>query len=298
MRKFLSRISGYSILFLAIAGLLLFFAIIPERGGLFGIKTILAKGGDIDSVFAQERESRSESPPAEGGAPRKPLWETDWSHALNIIATLLLASVLSGLISYRRRGGSAQIEFTEAHIILSVAAALMMMIIGSQIARAFGLMGAASIVRYRYSLKSPKEASSLVIALGIGMACGVGLFPLAIIASLYIVLMNLLFAHIPQKLKKALFPASWTWNLRVRTTDPEKTLAMIKELLSKNNVNYKVKELQGDKGAENNQTDIEVEIYGNIDRNAFAENISQCGVVRVRWRQEKTENYIDMDMDG
>lgn len=60
-----------------------------------------------------------------------------------------------------------------AHFVLALAVVLVMMIIGSELARAFGLIGVAAIVMYRYSLNKPIEASSLVIALGLGMACGV-----------------------------------------------------------------------------------------------------------------------------
>ncbi len=259
--------------------------------------TTTAFAQSIDSLFTSTGETQAEGPPDEGGAPRKPLWDTDWSNAFNIIATLLLASVLSALVSYRRGGGKAQMDFTEAHVVLSVAAALMMMIIGSQIARAFGLMGAASIVRYRYSLKSPKEASSLVIALGVGMACGVGLYPLAIIASLYIVAMIFIFEHLPDGLKKALFPTSWNWNLRVRTIDPDDTLAKMKEILSDEEVVFKIKRVRGDRGPNSDQTEIEVEIAGYVDRNHFAEEITGPNVIRVRWKREKSSSWDDLEIE-
>jgi uncharacterized membrane protein YhiD involved in acid resistance len=267
----------------------------PDLDGILNSATAFAQD-DASQIFTGNSDSPTEGPPDEGGAPRKTLWDTDWSDALNILATLFLASVLSGLVSYRRRGGSAQMDFTEAHIVLSAASALMMMIIGSQIARAFGLMGAASIVRYRYSLKSPKEASSLVIALGIGMACGVGLYSLAIIASLYIVVVINLLEHIPSGLKKALFPTNWTWNLRVRTTEPDEMLATIKVLLLREDVSYKIKKIIGDKGLESNQTDIEVEILGNIDRNEFAEKLASDDVIRVQWKQDKSSTFDDFEI--
>jgi len=294
MKNILSKLGGNIPVIFVITGLILILALTPGLDGLLHSATAFAQSEAVD-ILSGNTDSPAEGPPEEGGAPSKPLWETDWSSALNILATLFLASVLSGLVSYRRRGGSAQMDFTEAHIVLSAAAALMMMIIGSQIARAFGLMGAASIVRYRYSLKSPKEASSLVIALGIGMACGVGLYPLAIIASLYIVVVINLLEHIPNGLKKALFPTNWTWNLKVRTTEPDETLLKIKEFLSKEEVGYKIKKVIGDKGAESNQTDIEVEISGNIDRNEFAERISSDDVIRIQWKQVKSSTFDDFE---
>ena len=273
---------------------------------IFGAIFILAFVPSFDdilpsaSLFAQETNELlklDSNVPAQTPTPSISLWNTDWSNALNILATLLLASVLSGLVSYRRHGGISQMDFTEAHVVLATASAMMMMIIGSQIARAFGLMGAASIVRYRYSLKSPKEASSLVIALGIGMACGVGLYPLAIISSLYIIIVINLFEYLPSGLKKVLFPANWMWNLKVRTTASDETLTQIKDFLSHENVDYKIKRVIGDKGPNNDITEIEVLIFGNVNRNLFAEELSGNNVIRVRWKQEKIMRFKDMEID-
>ncbi|RKZ29444.1 hypothetical protein DRQ36_08610 [bacterium] len=252
---------------------------------------------EIDSVFGEISTENSEGPPDEGGAPRKPLWNTDWSNAPNILATLLLASILSGLVSFRRRGGTAQMDFTEAHIVLSVAAALMMMIIGSQIARAFGLMGAASIVRYRYSLKSPKEASSLIIALGIGMACGVGLFSLAIVTSLFIVLLINLFEHMPQGLRRLLFASRWNWRLRIRTTDPDSSMEDLKSLFENKGIAYKIKRIRGERGPERDQTEIDIELPGSIDRNFIADELIGEEIVRVEWKRIQVKRSISAEID-
>ncbi len=296
MKLIHSRFWGTALIILAIIAMIALLG----HGKLFDridiSTTLLAQ--TVDSIFSSSSgQTRSEGPPAEGGAPLKPLWNTDWSSALNILATLLLTSVLSGLISYRSGGGKAQMDFTEAHIVLSIAAALMMMIIGSQIARAFGLMGAASIVRYRYSLKSPKEASSLVIALGVGMACGVGLYPLAIIVTLYIVAMVFLFEHMPKGLKKSLFSTNWNWNLRVRTTNPDATLTQIKDLLDDDDIVYKIKRVRSDRGPEKDQTEIEVEISGNIDRNNVAEELNSADILRIAWKREKSSEIDDMEIE-
>jgi len=283
MRRLQSKIGLSGIFIVAIAGMI----IILGNSQLFGQidDSVDSLFRTADTIFSSSSgESAPEGPPEEGGAPQTPLWNTDWSNALNIISTLLLTSVLSALISYRRRGGREQMDFTEAHVILSVAAALMMMIIGSQIARAFGLMGAASMVRYRYSLKSPKEASSLVIALAVGMACGVGLYPLAIIVTIYVFILVLIFEKLPSKMKKALFAVTWNWNPRV------------KKILEEEEVAYNIKRIRYDRGSENDQTEIEIEISGNIDRNYFAEEINCSDIIRIRWKRETSKNIDDLEI--
>ncbi len=50
------------------------------------------------------------------------------------------------------------------------------LIIGNNVARAFGLIGALSIVRFRNALKSPVDTVYIFWALTVGMACGTGNF--------------------------------------------------------------------------------------------------------------------------
>src|SRR5262249_33744956 len=54
-------------------------------------------------------------------------------------------------------------------------------------ARAFGIVGVASLVRYRSKVDDPKDAVVMLSALAVGLACGVGLFFLAIFSALFLV---------------------------------------------------------------------------------------------------------------
>jgi len=67
----------------------------------------------------------------------------------------------------------------QAQILLCVSGALMMVIIGDSLARAFGIAGAASIIRFRTPVDDPKDTIILFLALGMGMACGLGAFAVA-----------------------------------------------------------------------------------------------------------------------
>jgi uncharacterized membrane protein YhiD involved in acid resistance len=61
-----------------------------------------------------------------------------------------------------------------------------MLIVGSSLARAFGIVGVASLVRYRAKVNDPKDAGVMLAALGVGLAAGVGLFLLALFATAFI----------------------------------------------------------------------------------------------------------------
>ena len=67
----------------------------------------------------------------------------------------------------------------QAQILLCVAGAMVMVIIGNSVARAFGIAGAASIIRFRTPVDDPKDVVILFLLMGLGMAAGVGAFAVA-----------------------------------------------------------------------------------------------------------------------
>lgn len=65
-------------------------------------------------------------------------------------------------------------------VICSMVIGAVMLIIGSNIARAFSLVGALSIIRFRNAVKDPRDVAYIFLSMGIGMACGTGFYSVAI----------------------------------------------------------------------------------------------------------------------
>ena len=74
----------------------------------------------------------------------------------------------------------------QAQVLLCVAGAMVMVIIGSSVARAFGVAGAAGIVRFRTPVEDPKDSTILFLLVGLGMACGVGLLEVAGLGTVFL----------------------------------------------------------------------------------------------------------------
>jgi uncharacterized membrane protein YhiD involved in acid resistance len=74
----------------------------------------------------------------------------------------------------------------ETQIILAIVGALIMLVIGGSLARAFGIVGAANLIRYRAKIDDPKDAVVMLSALAVGLASGVGLYTLAIIGTIFV----------------------------------------------------------------------------------------------------------------
>ena len=75
----------------------------------------------------------------------------------------------------RERGRSME----QAQTLLCVSGAMMMIIIGNSLARAFGIAGAASIIRFRTPVEDPKDVTILFLLMGLGMSAGLGAFAVA-----------------------------------------------------------------------------------------------------------------------
>ena len=74
----------------------------------------------------------------------------------------------------------------QAQTLLCVSGALMMIIIGDSLARAFGIAGAAAIIRFRTPVDDPRDATILFLLLALGMAAGIGALPVAGLGTLAI----------------------------------------------------------------------------------------------------------------
>jgi anti-anti-sigma factor len=96
----------------------------------------------------------------------------------------LVAAALIGILvtavhkpAVRDRQGTRSME--QAQMLLCVSGALMMIIIGNSLVRAFGIAGAASIIRFRTPVDDPKDVTILFLLMGLGMSAGLGTFAVA-----------------------------------------------------------------------------------------------------------------------
>lgn len=112
---------------------------------------------------------------------------SDIGQAVANMAIALLCGFLISLLyrrTYRRPGYSA--TFVSSLAPLAMTTALVIMVIGNNLARAFGLVGALSIIRFRTAIKSTQDIVFIFFALAVGMAAGVGLHLSAIVGTVFI----------------------------------------------------------------------------------------------------------------
>ena len=99
---------------------------------------------------------------------------------LNLFVALLCGLIISVVYRFVYNGPSYSANFVNSITLLTLITALVIMVIGNNLARAFGLVGAMSIIRFRTAVRDTLDIVFIFYSLAIGMACGVGLHGLAI----------------------------------------------------------------------------------------------------------------------
>jgi uncharacterized membrane protein YhiD involved in acid resistance len=120
-----------------------------------------------------------------------PLHEPNPIHDAQVaLIRLPLATLLGAALALRprRRGTPPRTPAVlQTQIILSIVGAVVMLVVGASLARAFGIVGAANLIRYRSKIDDPKDAVVMLCTLSVGLASGVGLYVLASISTGFIV---------------------------------------------------------------------------------------------------------------
>lgn len=108
--------------------------------------------------------------------------------ANTVIFAFLLAFFLSSLIAFTYEKTSRQVArpdyFIQAMVLISIVAALVIMAIGDSLARGLGMIGALSIIRFRTTLRNPRNITFMFMAIATGIACGVYGFTIAIVGTI------------------------------------------------------------------------------------------------------------------
>ena len=104
--------------------------------------------------------------------------------AAALVLSYLLSLVVGWVYRYTHKGISYSQSYVHTLVIMGTVVSLIMLIIGSNIARAFALVGALSIIRFRNAMKETRDVGFIFMVMAIGMAVGTRFFLLAVFATL------------------------------------------------------------------------------------------------------------------
>lgn len=109
-----------------------------------------------------------------------------------LLLTMVLGIIIAKVYKHVHKGISYSESYAFSIVIVAMIVAFVMMVIGSNVARAFTLLGAFTIIRYRTAVKDPKDTAFIFLALVVGLGVGASDYELAIVGTLMIALAALL----------------------------------------------------------------------------------------------------------
>jgi len=161
------------------------FTLLPAHFPSFEVKALAAQAELAD----QAEQSRGDKGKKGDVLNDSPDTSTQLEQLRFAIVRLPIAAVLSTVLAVRpRRRGTPprQPAVIQTQIILGIVGAVVMLVVGSSLARAFGIVGAAGLVRYRARIEDPKDAGVMLSTLAVGLAAGVGTWMLAAFGPVFI----------------------------------------------------------------------------------------------------------------
>ncbi len=105
---------------------------------------------------------------------------------LNLIVALISGFLISLFYRWTYSGAGYSNRFVHSLILITMITSIIILVIGNNLARAFGLVGAMSIIRFRTAVKDTHDIVFIFFALATGLAAGVGLHNITLIGVLFI----------------------------------------------------------------------------------------------------------------
>lgn len=120
--------------------------------------------------------------------------------ALDVVLTLVLSFALSCAIGFVYRATHRNISYSQSFVqtlvVIGMTIGVVMLVVGSNIARAFALVGALSVVRFRNALKETRDVGFIFLVMAVGMATGTRFYTLAVAATAAVCVVILLLARL------------------------------------------------------------------------------------------------------
>ncbi|MBD2845332.1 DUF4956 domain-containing protein [Paenibacillus sp. IB182496] len=193
--------------------------------------------------------------------------ELTLSHVLLTVGVSVLAGLLISYTYMRTNPGYSQ-GFILTMVLLPVVVAIIILLIGSNIARAFSLAGAFSIIRFRSAAGDPKDITFVLLAMAAGLASGVGAFAYGMLFALLLCLLMFILHVVrygrsksEQRLLKVTIPEDLNY---------EEAFA---DVFAAHHVRYELQKIRTTELGSLYELVYQVTLDGKTDRKAFLDGI-------------------------
>ena len=218
---------------------------------------------------------------------------TSWRETLGTLTLrLLLAALLGAVLAFRPRRHVIKRNpyVAQTQILLAVVASALMIIVGDNAARAFGIFAAVSLVRFRTNIRDPKEITVLLTSLAIGLGTGVGRWDLAVVLTFFtMILLFVLERREPEVVFRSM-------NLKISTRDVKQTRLALKKVLEGHSFDSELRAVSGSKAADQTGSLVyAVDISPTVSTDELSEELlalDSQNVDGIEWDQKKSASYV------
>jgi MgtC family/Domain of unknown function (DUF4956) len=232
-----------------------------------------------ESQPAADGKKASKSVFAEDG-PVDTSWDSQFESLWHALARLPTAALLSAILAFRpRRRGTPkrQAPVIQTQIVLALVGAMVMLVVGASLARAFGIVGAAGLIRYRAKIDDPKDAGVMLSTLALGLASGVGLYLFAIFATVFVLGVLLVIESIDPE-------PYLLFDLAITAKDPTTLKDSIERLLRRRRIPYELRSTS----AEGICYEVKLPLDTHTDTVSDAlMSLNPARSLNVKWEQKK-----------
>ena len=177
----------------------------------------------------------------------------------------------------RERGRAME----QAQVLLCVSGAMMMIIIGNSLARAFGIAGAASIIRFRTPVEDPKDVTILFLLMGLGMSSGLGAWAVAGLGTAFLCIALVALDHMSAQKARVM-------SVEIQASGREFPTTHVEGVFARNQVIWEPREIS-------QSDEVTVKYHTWLDPRTSLEDLSSqlmsdgAAVQSVAWEHPKRE---------
>lgn len=154
-------------------------------------------------------------------------------YLLILVSAAALGAALGVVRPVRREIVPRSAHVIQAQILLSIVGAIIIVVVAESLARAFAIVGAAGLVRYRARIDDPKDAGVMLVALAVGLTIGSGLIGFAILACVFVIAVLWLLESLEP-------PAKSRFELTIATADAPALRAEIEQALQQKKLSFEL----------------------------------------------------------
>lgn len=204
------------------------------------------------------------------------------------------ASLLAALLAFRPRKNLPLFHrnpfIAQTQILLALVGAAMMVVVGDNAARAFGIFAAAALIRFRTNIQDPKEITVLLICLSIGLAAGVGRLEIAVALTIFALL---ILWPLERYEYSQLFRAM---EVEVKTYNLERTDAVLKKIFQRYRIQAELRKIDPENQKDSASTIL---YFLTINPSLSTDRLSQeifasdpRNIDSIEWKEKKSNGKL------